>query len=327
VVAVTTTRQAAPERAADRAAVSPAGPDAVGRHRRRHEEQPVSYYGRPILKKPPWEPLDVGGYLFLGGLAGASSLLAAGAQATGRPDLARVAKVGAVAAVSLSLAALVHDLGRPLRFVNMLRVAKPTSPMSMGSWLLTGYAPAALAAAASDLSGVATPLGTAATAVAAAAGPAVASYTAVLLADTAVPAWHDAYRRLPFLFAGSAAASAGAFGMVAAPVVQSGPARRLAVAGAAAEILAGRLMRSDPALTARPYREGKGGNLLTLGERLTAGGGLLAVIGGRRRPVAVAAGAALLAGSACTRLGVFHAGVESTQDPEYVVGPQRLRTT
>ena len=82
----------------------------------------TSYYGRPVIKEPVWEVPDVPAYLFLGGLAGASSVLAAGAQLTGRPALARVAKSGAAAAISLSLAALVHDLGRPARFVNKVRV-------------------------------------------------------------------------------------------------------------------------------------------------------------------------------------------------------------
>ena len=84
-------------------------------------------------------PPDIPGYLFLGGLAGASSALAAGAQLTGSLELARAAKTGAAGAISLSMAALVHDLGRPARFINMLRVFKPTSPMSIGTWLLTGY--------------------------------------------------------------------------------------------------------------------------------------------------------------------------------------------
>ncbi len=110
-----------------------------------------SYYGRPVVKEPTWAPLDIAGYLFLGGLAGASSTLAAGAQLSGRPGLARPLKLGAVGAISLSLVALVHDLGRPARFLNMLRVFKPTSPMSVGVWILSAYAPAAGAAALGEL--------------------------------------------------------------------------------------------------------------------------------------------------------------------------------
>ncbi|WTI72054.1 polysulfide reductase NrfD [Streptomyces sp. NBC_00728] len=62
-------------------------------------------------------------------------------------------KVSSLTAVSLSAAALIHDLGRPGRFANMLRVFKPTSPMSMGSWLLSAYGPAAGAAALSAVTG------------------------------------------------------------------------------------------------------------------------------------------------------------------------------
>src|SRR5436853_36758 len=89
---------------------------------------------RPTASAAP----DVAGYLFFGGLAGASSVLAASAQRSGHRELARVAKVSALGAISLSAAALVHDLGRPGRFTHMLRVFKPSSPMSVGSWLLAG---------------------------------------------------------------------------------------------------------------------------------------------------------------------------------------------
>src|SRR6185312_5298469 len=101
----------------------------------------TSYYGRPVIKEPVWQALDVAGYLFFGGLAGASSVLAASAHMSGHRDVARVAKLTALGAISLSAAALVHDLGRPARFTNMLRVFKPSSPMSVGSWLLAGYGP------------------------------------------------------------------------------------------------------------------------------------------------------------------------------------------
>ncbi len=185
----------------------------------------TSYYGKPVLNAPVWEARDIAGYFFLGGLAGGSSLLAAGADLTGRPELSRVAKTGAAAAITLSLAALVHDLGRPARFVNMMRVFKVTSPMSVGTWLLGGYAPAAGVAAVTALTGRLPRVGSAATAGAALLGPAVAAYTAVLVADTAVPSWHDGYREMPFVFTGSAAMAAGGLGLLAGPArrVRAGP--------------------------------------------------------------------------------------------------------
>jgi hypothetical protein len=286
-----------------------------------------SYYGKPVLNKPTWEPLDIAGYLYLGGLAGASSLLAAGGQATGRPALARTAKLGAAGAISASLVALVHDLGRPARFVNMLRVFKPTSPMSVGSWLLAGYAPLTMAAAAADLSGRHRVAGAGATAGAAVLGPAVATYTAVLLSDTAVPSWHEGYRELPFVFAGSGASAAAGLALAGVPSAQTEPARRMAVLGAALELGAFQLMKRRMGLAAEPYEQGGPHRLLRAAEVLTAGGAALAAYaGGRRgRGLAATAGAALLAGSAALRFGVFHAGVASAEDPKYTVVPQRER--
>ncbi|NMO36433.1 polysulfide reductase NrfD [Streptomyces sp. GMY01] len=286
-----------------------------------------SYYGKPILNKPTWKALDIAGYLYLGGLAGASSLLAAGGHATGRPGLARAAKLGAAGAITLSLGALVHDLGRPTRFVNMLRVFKPTSPMSMGSWLLAGYAPLTMAAAAADVVGRYRLAGAGATAGAAVLGPAVATYTAVLLADTAVPSWHEGYRELPFVFAGSAAGAAAGLALACAPVAQTGPARRMAVLGAVLETVAFRRMKRGMGLSAEPFGQGRAHQLLRAAESLTVGGAALAV-GAALRPgrgLAVAAGAALLTGSAALRFGVFHAGVASAEDPKYTVVPQRER--
>ncbi|MCW2715459.1 MAG: nrfD, partial [Frankiales bacterium] len=113
----------------------------------------TSYYGRPVVKASPWE-LDIPAYLFLGGVAAGSSLLSAGADLTGRPAMRRTGRVGALVALSASMVALVHDLGRPARFLNMLRVVKVTSPMSVGTWLLTAYGPFAGLAAAAELRGL-----------------------------------------------------------------------------------------------------------------------------------------------------------------------------
>ncbi len=291
----------------------------------------TSYYGKPVLNPPVWEARDIAGYLFLGGLAGGSSLLAAGADLTGRQELGRAAKAGACAAVTLSLAALVHDLGRPARFANMLRVFKVTSPMSVGTWLLSGYAPTAGVAAASAFTGRMPRLGAAATAGAALLGPAVASYTAVLVSDTAVPAWHDAYREMPFVFTGSAAMAAGGLGLLAAPAGESGPARNLALAGQVMEMLAFERMTRRMGMTAEPYHRGRGGAYIRVGQVLGALGATGAALspavptGRARRVVAAVSGAALVGASVATRWGVFHAGMDSARDPKYTVVPQRER--
>ena len=289
------------------------------------EARPDSYYGRPVIKEPVWSSRDVASYLFFGGLAGASSLLAAFAQATGNRELARASKIGAAAAIGLSVGALVADLGRPARFFNMLRVFKVTSPMSMGSWLVSGYGPAAGAAAACALTGKLPRTGAVATAAAAGLGAGVATYTAVLLADTAVPAWHEGHRELPYVFAGSAATAAGGLGMLAVGQPAAAQAVRFAVLGSAAELTAKSMMLQRLGDAARPYQSGVSGKLMEAGEVLTAAGLAGVVLASRNRAAAALSGAALLAASALTRFGVFFAGRASARDPSYTVGPQRQR--
>jgi hypothetical protein len=306
---------------------------ATGRKRRRKRgEQPMvpdaeftSYYGKPILNGPVWHSPDIPGYLFLGGLAGASSLLGAGAQATGRPALALAAKTGAFGAISLSLVALVHDLGRPSRFLNMLRVFKVTSPMSVGSWLLAGYGPLAGAAAASAVTGKLPRIGAVATAGAATLGPAVAAYTAALISDTAVPAWHYGYREMPYVFVGSGASAAGGLGLLLAPERECAPTRNLALLGSALEVGVLKRMEHRLGMVAEPFHTGKGGRYLRAAEVLSAAGAAGAVFG--RGWVRRLAGAALIAASAATRWGIFHAGKDSAADPKYTVVPQRQRLT
>jgi hypothetical protein len=304
------------------------------RRRRRRDGSMVpdaefsSYYGRPIVKEPTWAALDIASYLFLGGLAGASSTLAAGAQLSGRPGLARPLKLGAIGAISLSLVALVHDLGRPARFLNMLRVFKPTSPMSVGVWIVSAYAPAAAAAALGELVprgrvGALAKLGTAGAGL---LGPAVASYTAVLIANTATPAWHEGHREMPFVFVGSAASAAAGLGLLGSPLAQNAPARRLAVIGALTEITAVRLLERRVGIVAETYHRGRAGKLMRAAETLTFVGLAGALKSGHRsRFGAAVSGLALLAASACARFGIFEAGLASARDPKYTVVPQRER--
>jgi formate-dependent nitrite reductase membrane component NrfD len=296
-----------------------------------------SYYGRPILKAPVWTH-DVPAYLFTGGLAAGSSLLAAGADLTGRPGLRRTGRLTSLAALGASAYFLINDLGRPERFHHMLRVAKPTSPMSVGAWILTAFGPAAGVAAAAELAAalprrgvlglvrrVLPPAGRAAGVAAAGIAPALATYTAVLIADTAVPSWHEAYPDLPFVFAGSALASAAGVGLAAAPVAETGPARRLALAGTAMELAAVQRIEARLGLLGEPYRAGHAGRLLGLGRALAVAGVAGALLGRRSRALSALAGASLVAAAAATRFGIYAGGVASARDPKYTVLPQRER--
>jgi hypothetical protein len=296
-----------------------------------------SYYGRPVVKPAAWHH-DIAAYLFTGGLAAGSSLIAAGADATGRPVLRRAARLTSLAALGASTYFLVNDLGRPERFHHMLRVAKPTSPMSVGTWILATFGPAAGLAAITEAApllpargvlGLARRLlpgtGSAAGYLAAGLAPALGTYTAVLLADTATPSWHEAYPELPFVFAGSALAAASGVGLIAAPPAETGPARRLAVAGAVLELAASQRMEQRLGLLAEPYEQGRPGRFLRAARALTAVGAAGAALAGRSRIVAALSGAALLAGSALTRFGIFDGGIASAKDPKYTVLPQRQR--
>jgi hypothetical protein len=292
-----------------------------------------SYYGRPIVRAAPWKH-DIAAYLFTGGLAAGSALLAAGAQATGRDTMRRAGRVSALGALLASTYFLVNDLGRPSRFHHMLRVAKPTSPMSVGTWVLSAFGAAAGAAAVAEAApllpahgplGLARralpPIGAAGGYGAAVLAPALATYTAVLLAHTSTPSWHAAYPELPFVFAGSALASGASVGLIAAP---DAPARRLAVIGGALELLGTHQVESK-GLLSEPYREGRPGRLLRASRALTIAGMAGAVLGRRSRVVSAASGLSLLTASVLTRFGIFEGGMASARDPKYVVIPQRER--
>jgi Ni/Fe-hydrogenase subunit HybB-like protein len=294
-----------------------------------------SYYGRPVLKTPVWKD-DIAYYFFLGGLSAGSSLLAAGADQKDLPALRKGTRVGALVSLLGGGYYLIRDLGRPERFHHMLRVVKPTSAMSVGTWVLAAYGGPMGLAAVSELMPArlrATPVGRLVGVLARPAGlaaaglaPAVASYTAVLLSQTAVPAWHESHEELPFIFTASAAASAGGLGMILAPPAQAAPARRLAAYGAVVELAASRRLENRLGLVGEVFVTGDAKRHLERASTLTAAGVLGSMLLGRRsRLVAAASGAALLAGGLSERLGLLHAGIQSTKDPKYVVEPQRRR--
>jgi formate-dependent nitrite reductase membrane component NrfD len=285
-----------------------------------------SYYGNPIINPPVWQELDIAGYLFTGGLAGASSLIAAGGDLSGRPTLARRCKLCASAAIGASFVGLIHDLGRPARFINMMRVFKPTSPMSVGTWILSAYAPLNFASSASELTGIAPRIGRAAGVGAGLLGPAVASYTAALICNTAVPAWHGAYREMPFVFVGSATSAGAGFALIASPLAESGPAQRLAIAGAVVEYISVEVLEKRLGMVAEAVQEGTAGRRLKAAKVLTAAGAIgAATLARRSRLGAALTGASLLVGSAFSRFGLFAGGMASARDPKYTVVPQRAR--
>jgi hypothetical protein len=288
-------------------------------------EKPRSYYGRPVIKEPVWKS-EIPWYLFIGGLTGASAMLAWVADVAGNRTLARNAGLVCLAGATASPVLLINDLGVPARFFNMMRVFKVTSPMNIGSWILAGTGSSAGIAAAHEAFGAFGPLGRVARGASALFGLPLATYTAALLANTAVPAWHEARRELPFVFAGSAAASAGAAAAIVTPGDEAGPALRLAVGGVIVSAASLQLMERRLGMLAEPYGTGQAGTYAKLAKALLGAGAALTAVRGRGRGGAIAGGAMILAGAAFERLAIFKAGFQSARDPRYTVDPQRARS-
>ena len=284
-----------------------------------------SYYGRPIVKEPVWT-WEIPTYFFTGGIAGGSSVLHGIGRLTGHERLARTSMFVGAAADVVSPLLLVSDLGRPERFANMLRVFKVTSPMSVGSWVLAVSGIASLTAAGLELIGRLKPVKVAAETVSFFFGPPLTTYTGTLVANTAIPVWHEARHELPWLFGASASASSGAATALLLPPEEAGPARRLAVGGAIGELAWTKLMEKRLGFVGEVYKQGEAGKAAKVAKACTAlGAGLLAWKGDRSRVAAVTGSALVLAGGAAMRWSVYKAGFQSARDPRYTVIPQRER--
>lgn len=176
-------------------------------------EAKTTYYDLPLLKPPVWT-WEVPAYFFVGGAAGASSVIALAAQVSGADRrLVRDARWIAAAGAALSTPLLIADLGRPERFLNMLRVFKVRSPMSVGAWTLAAFGTASSAAAFAEWAREHTDLpvtlvGDAAATLAAATGLVMSTYTGVLIGATTIPVWSKNAAMLPINFGASALASA-----------------------------------------------------------------------------------------------------------------------
>ncbi len=283
-----------------------------------------TYHGRAVLKEPEWT-WEVPWYLFAGGLAGASSALSLGATAIGNEQLADRARAVAVGAAAVCPPLLIADLGRPARFLNMLRVFKPTSVMSVGSWTLAAYSGAVGTAAGLRLLDRLPRVRIAADVAAGTLGLLMSTYTGALLADTSIPVWHEGRRYLPALFAASSAASAGGAATLLTRGQAAAPARRLAVLGAAAELTIDAAGRRHLGVLGEVYERGAARRFHRAATLLTAVGGGLVAIGGRRPPAAAAGALALIGGAVSQRWAAYHAGFQSARDPIGVIAPQRAR--
>ncbi|MBV9603711.1 MAG: polysulfide reductase NrfD [Solirubrobacterales bacterium] len=283
----------------------------------------TSYHGQPVLKEPTWT-WEIPMYFFTGGMSGASAGLAYLSELRGNQVLARRAWAISLGAIGISPAFLISDLGKPTRFLNMLRMFKVTSPMSVGSWILSGSGAATSLAALNAWTGLFPRSAKAARPAAALFGLPLSTYTAALIANTAVPVWHEARRTLPFVFGSGAGLSAGAVVAAVTPPAYAAPARRLAIGAALAEGMANELMHHRLGEHGEPYKKGAGSLFSHISRACTvAGAAVMLRRGASSRPAAIAAGALLGAGALSARWSIYKAGFQSAADPKYVVGPQR----
>ena len=302
-----------------------------------------SYYGVPVVHKPHWKWLIVG-YFFLGGISGAGYVIAAVSNLVGPAADRRVVRAGRYISVGALLPCpvlLVLDLGRPERFIYMLRVIKLRSPMSVGTWGLTLFGAcaslSAMAQATEDgllgrgrLARAASRLPTGAVdAAGAPLGCFIGGYTGVLLAATAVPLWAKNSVLIGPLFLSSAFSNAAA--SVALLLAFDRDAlsdslrrlERLEAIAAASELALLAAFRAHPGPTiARPVMDGRTATLLRYG---TVGSGLIVplllqapTVLGRRCPsraITILASVLVLIGGFILRYAVVVAGHASADDP------------
>jgi Polysulphide reductase, NrfD len=282
-----------------------------------------SYHGQPVLKEPIWT-WEIPTYFFTGGLAGASAGLAYLTELRGNEVLARRAWATALGGIAVSPLFLISDLGRPMRFLNMLRMFKVTSPMSVGSWILAASGATTALAALDAWTGLLPRAGRFAKPTAALLGLPLSTYTAALIANTAVPVWHESHRLLPFVYGSGAALTAGATVAAITPPEHAAPARRLSIVSALVEVGVKELMHHRLGEHGEPYRQGAGAKFSHVSRACNlAGSALMYARGARSRRAAMAAGALMCVGALSARWSTYRAGFESASDPKYVVGPQR----
>jgi len=283
----------------------------------------TGYYGVPLLKEPQWKP-EVPLYFFVGGAAGASAVIANMANWLGDDrELVRSARWMAAGGGALSSALLIKDLGMPSRFLNMLRVFKPQSPMSMGAWTLSAFSTFSAAAAFASL--MRDKLGpsiairvaeNAAGALAAATGLVMSSYTGVLIGATVIPVWNENVGTLPQHFAASGLNSAASLLEVFGHV-NSRALNLLGISASCYEVAEGVLLESKRHRINEPLHKGWSGAMVRAGGVLSGPVPLalrLAYAANGNKKLRRLAAWSSIAGSLLTRFGWVQAGRASARD-------------
>jgi formate-dependent nitrite reductase membrane component NrfD len=283
----------------------------------------TGYYGIHLLKEPQWT-WEIPIYFFVGGAAGAAALIGGLAKLTGKDErLSRDARLVAAGGAIVSSGLLISDLGRPVRFLNMLRVFKIQSPMSVGAWVLALFGSSSGAAAfaqlVDDRFGVRSirVVGNVAEGFAAVMGLPLATYTGVLIGATVIPAWNHNVTTLPIHF-GMSGLGAGVSVLELVGNDDSPALNLLGMGASAVESYQGlHLEFKGDSQVNRPLKHGLTGWTTRLGS-LLAGPVPLALriiaSASESRRLRRAAAWSSIVGSILTRVGWIYAGHESARD-------------
>lgn len=303
------------------AAAEPAAAELAAANRRMRSA-PLSEVSGPFIKAPVWT-WEVPVYFWVGGTASGAAFVASACDAAGDRRSARIARTVALTAVMPAPLLLIADLGRPERFLNMLRIFKPRSPMSMGAWCLVVFSGLTSAAVGADL--LRRPRAAAALgALSSFFGGYLGSYTGVLLACTSVPLWTRSRLLLGPIFVCTATAT-GAAATHLALVARGLPARHptrgalrtLETAAISAELALSLVNERRAGAIARPLRSGTSGRMFRLAESAVLLG-LAAQFRGRRgaRRMETLASVLFLGGGLAFRFAWVYAGRASAADQQ-----------
>jgi formate-dependent nitrite reductase membrane component NrfD len=300
----------------------------------------TGYYQQPLLKPPQWTAL-VPLYFFVGGATGSLGVIGSLADLLGADcELARKARHMATAGAAISSVLLIADLGRPSRFLNMLRVFKPQSVMSVGSWTLSGFSASAACSTLADLldtqvdrSTISTFLRTVGRTGCTVLGMPFHNYTGVLIGASVIPVWNNRIRSLPREFGMSGLQSAVGL-LELTGETDSNALNAIGLVAAAVETWEGlELLRTQDRELA-PTKQGLSGALIQTGGVLSGPVPIafrLASLFTRKRKRGLRQAAALsgIIGSLCLRYGWVAAGTASARDwkiPLNIAGQEELQS-
>ena len=294
----------------------------------RQPGQTPSYYGVPVLKQPVWIG-TIAAYFYVGGLAGMSATLGAAVQLLGGREMRslviktrRIATVGA----AISTYLLIDDLGRPERFLHMLRIFKLTSPMSMGSWILSAFSAAAGASTVIQYGPrIVRPLAGVFGILAGLLGLPLAAYTGVLIVQTAVPLWKNRLWSVLALCSGTAAAGS-LLDLLPLNAKEARTIQIFSLIGECGELLIANEIEKEASRVprvARPLHDGLTGFLWQGAKVLTLASAVISITPGHSRRKRIAAGLLGTAAGICVRFAYFLAGKRSAGDPRATFEQQR----